>query len=88
LKDKKRIEAVDKLLGFLLSRADRMDYRNLLENGYRIDSGPIESSCKNVVQGRLKGCGMRWSRKGASAMLEVRCALMSDLWQNVIQKCA
>jgi hypothetical protein len=88
LKGRKKIEASDKLLGFLESRADRMDYKRLLEEDYRIDSGPIESSCKNVVQGRLKGCGMRWSRKGASAMLEVRCALMSDLWEDVIQKCA
>lgn len=88
LKDAKKIGAVDKLLGFLESRADRMDYKRLLEQGYRIDSGPIESSCKNVVQSRLKGCGMRWSRRGASAMLEVRCALKSDLWQDVIQKCA
>ena len=66
----------------------RMDYKRLLEQGYRIDSGSIESSCKNVVQGRLKGSGMRWNRRGASAMLEVRCALMSDLWQDVIEKCA
>jgi hypothetical protein len=88
LKDAKKIEAVDKLLEFLLSRVERMDYRSLLEEGYRIDSGPIESSCKNVVQMRLKGCGMRWSRKGACAMLEVRCSYMSDLWQDVIQKCA
>lgn len=87
-KSRKKIGAVDKLLWFLEPRADRMDYKRLLEQGYRIDSGPIESSCKNVVQGRLKGSGMRWSRKGASAMLEVRCALMSDLWQDVIQKCA
>jgi len=33
--------------------------------------------------------GLRgWSRKGAIAMLEVRCAYMSDIWQDVIQKCA
>lgn len=88
LKGHKKIEHVDKLLRYLLSRAQRMDYKWLLDEGYRIDSGPIESSCKNVVQCRLKGCGMRWSRKGASAMLEVRCALMSDLWEDVIQKCA
>jgi hypothetical protein len=88
LSDEHKVEAVGKLLGFLQARADRMEYQRLLQNGYRIDSGHIESSCKNVVQSRLKGCGMRWSRKGACAMLEVRCAYMSDIWQNVIQKCA
>jgi hypothetical protein len=88
LRDNDKVKAMDKLLGYLVSREDRMDYKRLLEHGYRIDSGPIESSCKNVVQGRMKGSGMRWSRAGASAMLEVRCALMSDLWLDVIQKCA
>jgi hypothetical protein len=88
LSDENRVEAADKLLGFLQSHADRMEYGRLLADGYRIDSGPIESSCKNVVQARLKGCGMRWSRKGAYAMLEVRCAYMSDIWRDVIQKCA
>ena len=77
-----------KLIKFLARRIDRIDYPMLLELGYRVDSGPIESSCKNVVQRRMKGSGMRWSRKGASAMLEVRCALYSDIWENVLEKCA
>jgi hypothetical protein len=51
-------------------------------------SGPIESSCKTVVQGHLKGPGMRWSRQGTTAMLEVRCALYSDIWENAIKNCA
>jgi len=72
----------------LARRRDRIDYPMLLEQGCRIDSGPIESSCKNVVQRRMKGSEMRWSRKGASAMQEVRCALYSDIWENVLEKCA
>ena len=88
LSDEQKAAAAGKLLGFLQARVDRMEYQRLLEDGYRIDSGPIESSCKNVVQARLKACGMRWSRIGACAMLEVRCAYMSDIWQDVIQKCA
>jgi len=80
--------ALDKLLGFLRRRQERMDYPQLLSGGYRVDSGPIESSCKNVVQTRMKGAGMRWSRPGASAMLELRCALLSDHWEDVIRKCA
>lgn len=77
-----------RLIKFLARRRDRIDYPMLLELGYRVDSGPIESSCKNVVQRRMKGSGMRWSRRGASAMLEVRCALYSDIWEDVANKCA
>jgi hypothetical protein len=86
--DEHKAAAVGKLLGFLLPRVERMNYPELLAQGYRIDSGPIESSCKNVVQARMKCVGMRWSRLGASAMLEVRCALLSDLWEDIIRKCA
>lgn len=83
-----KAESLLRLINFLARRKDRIDYPRLLELGYRVDSGPIESSCKNVVQRRMKGAGMRWSRKGASAMLEVRCALYSDIWEDVVKKCA
>jgi hypothetical protein len=83
-----KVQAVGKLLAFLQSRLDRMNYPELLSEGYRIDSGPIESSCKNVVQARMKCVGMRWSRCGAKAMLEVRCALLSDHWEAVMRNCA
>jgi hypothetical protein len=86
--DDNKVQAVDKLLGFLRSRSQRMNYPELLAEGYRIDSGPIESSCKNVVQARMKCVGMRWSRIGAKSMLEVRCALLSDYWEDLMRKCA
>ncbi len=88
IKSEPKAESLSKLINFISRRADRIDYPMLLELGYRVDSGPIESSCKNVVQRRMKGSGMRWSRKGASAMLEVRCALYSDIWEDVVKKCA
>ncbi|AQT67428.1 hypothetical protein STSP2_02855 [Anaerohalosphaera lusitana] len=81
-------EALSKLINFLSRRIERIDYPKLLAMGLRVDSGPIESSCKTVVQARLKSSGMRWSRQGASAMLEVRTALHSDLWEYAIKDCA
>lgn len=81
-------QALSTLIRFLKVRIDRIDYPALLREGYRVDSGPIESSCKAVVQSRMKCPGMRWSRPGASAMLEVRCALHSDIWENAIRNCA
>jgi len=88
LSDEHKSDAVRKLIAFLLPRIERMEYPRLLAEGYRIDSGPIESSCKNVVQARMKCVGMRWGRFGACAMLEVRCALLSDHWEDLMRKCA
>ena len=82
--DREQVQALTALIGYLAPRQDRMDYPTLLQAGYRVDSGPIESSCKSVVQARLKGPGMRWSRPGAIAMLELRAALASDLWDDLM----
>ena len=59
---------------YLRQHTKRMHYRTLREQGYHIGSGVIEAGCKNVVQGRFKAAGMRWSPAGAQAMLQVRTA--------------
>ena len=58
-----------RLLNYLQEHRGRMAYKSLKAKGYHIGSGVIEASCKNVVQGRMKRAGMRWSRPGAEAML-------------------
>jgi len=65
-------------LGYLREHTGRMRYQTLREQGYHIGSGVIEAGCKNVVQGRLKGVGMRWSSEGAQAMLQVRAGWCSS----------
>jgi len=66
-RDGQQVKALVELIGFIKPRIERIDYPALLEAGYRVDSGPIESACKNVVQARMKLAGMRWSRPGAVA---------------------
>ena len=83
-----QVSTLIKLINFIKPRIQKIDYPALIANGYRVDSGPIESACKNVVQARMKMAGMRWSRPGAVAMLEVRTALMSDLWEGTIKQIA
>lgn len=65
-------------LGYLREHRGRMRYQSLREQGYHIGSGVIEAGCKNVVQGRFKGVGMRWSSGGAQAMLQVRASWCSS----------
>ena len=53
--------------------------------GLQIGSGVVEGGCKNVVGGRLKQSGMRWTKDGADAILALRCCVLSgryeDFWQ-------
>ena len=55
-------------LKYLEARASRMAYKDLRAQGLPIGSGQIEGMNKLVIGGRLKQCGMRWSRDGASRM--------------------
>jgi len=87
-RDDEQIATLITLINFIKPRIRKIDYPTLLAAGYRVDSGPIESACKNVVQARMKMAGMRWSRPGAVAMLEIRTALMSDLWKKTIKQVA
>ena len=55
-----------------------MQYQSDQEQGFHLGSGVAEAACKQVVQTRLKGAGMRWSRAGAEAMLHLRAAVCSS----------
>lgn len=66
-------EVQRRLVGYLSKHQGRMRYQTFRGQGYHIGSGVAESGCKNVVQQRMKGAGMRWSQAGAEAQLQL-CA--------------
>ena len=71
----------------------RMDYRRYRDNGWFIGSGVVEAGCKRVVGQRLKQSGMFWTEAGATAILSLRCALLSAggwdyLWKQPLLKAA
>ena len=51
-----------------------------------VGSGVIEAGCRSVVGGRLKCSGMFWSVEGANAIIALRCAQLSnrfdDYWED------
>lgn len=67
---------------YVLTHAERMRYREFRESGAPIGSGTVESACKNVVGSRMKRGGMRWKPERAEGVLALRCALLSDRWQE------
>ena len=66
-----------KELAFLGEHVHRMRYKTFRAAGYHVGSGVMESSCRWVVQQRMKGAGMRWSADGAEKMLQLRTAWCS-----------
>jgi len=80
---KERPDALRLALGYLFRQRARMHYADFRAQGYPTGSGTVESGCKTVVQGRCCQSGMRWGREGLQAILSLRCALLSERWQEV-----
>jgi len=72
-----KAEAIGKVVKYLSNHKSYMKYDEYLSKGFPIGTGVVESSCKQVVKGRMEGAGMRWSMKGAEGMLLLRSILTS-----------
>jgi len=77
------VEVLSELIGYVRSNVDRMDYPSYRAKGLDIGSGPVESACKRLVGGRLKGPGMRWTVPGADAILALRIAWLNGQWSQL-----
>jgi hypothetical protein len=79
-------KSAQKQIAYFERNRSRMQYATFRQAGYFIGSGVVEAGCKTVVGQRLKQSGMLWSRRGASHLLAVRCALLSgwfdDFWKH------
>jgi len=74
-------EAHRELLVYFENQVHRMDYPRYRSRGWPIGSGPVEAACKQVVNQRLKGTGMRWSEPGADAVCHLRALFRSEKGQ-------
>lgn len=75
-------EEIRLLKQYLRTHGERMRYQEFREQGSPVGSGTVESACKNVVGSRMKRGGMRWKVERAEGVLALRCALLSDRWQE------
>ncbi len=57
---------------YFAGNATRMDYPRFVAQQLPIGSGAIESLCKNLVEERAKGAGMRWRAPGVQHIISLR----------------
>jgi hypothetical protein len=69
-------------LAYLKKRQAQMNYPAYQTQGWPIGSGSVESANKLVVEARLKGAGMHWSRSQVNPMLVLRNIVCSDRWSE------
>lgn len=80
-------------LEYLRRNQRRMDYLRYRQAGWFIGSGVVEAGCKRVIGQRLKQSGMFWTEAGATAVVSLRCALLSAggwdyLWSQPLLQAA
>ena len=76
-------ESVPNLKIYIENNRNRINYPIYRACGYFVGSGAIESTHKTILQQRLKRAGMRWSVKGAQALLTLRAKDESNRWADV-----
>jgi hypothetical protein len=59
-----------------------MRYADFRNQGLFVGSGVIEAGCKSIIGARLKQSGMEWTVKGANAIIALRCATLSDRFED------
>lgn len=63
------------------------NYGDRYRNGERISTGFVESTVNQVVSQRMvKKQQMRWSRKGAHLLLQVRTHVLDGEWRNTFER--
>jgi len=75
-----------KEIGYFEHNQNRMFYGTCRALGFFYGSGVVEAGCKTVIGGRCKGSGMLWSEAGATHVLELRCALYDNQFDQVWDK--
>lgn len=83
LKGKEAKAVQRQIAGYFKANESRMRYGEFKKKGYFIGSGVVESSCKHLVASRLKQAGMRWTKKGAQSILQLRLAELNQRWDHL-----
>jgi hypothetical protein len=73
---------VSENLAYLDKRLAQMQYPSFQAAGWPLGSGIVESANKLVVEARLKGAGMHWTRASVNPMLALRNAVCNDRWEQ------
>jgi len=77
-------EQIDKTIGYLSERTDKVNYGALKRGGYHIGSGGIESSNKFISNVRLKRSGAWWYPTSANNILKLRCAKYNGTFDRIM----
>jgi hypothetical protein len=71
-----------KATAYFQTNMERMRYQRFRDQGLFVGSGVVEAGCKTIIGRRLKQSGMRWTVRGANAIIALRCCDLSGRWEQ------
>lgn len=78
----RKAKTIRKLIAYFDNHTERMRYGDFEKRMLPIGSGAVESGIRRVVNLRLKGNGIFWTRKSAEGLLHLRSQLLSGRWND------
>ncbi len=73
-------KALHKAVTYLDNHRHMMRYDEYLRAGYPIATGVIEGACGSLVKDRTDRSGMKWTRRGVQAVLDLRALKRNGDW--------
>lgn len=75
-------KAVHEATTYFQANSERLRYAQFRSQALFVGSGVIEAGCKTAIGFRLKQSGMRWTVRGANAIIALRCLELSGRWEE------
>lgn len=75
-------ETLGTTIGYYQGNLPYMHYGSYLARGWPIGTGVVEGACGHLVKDRMERSGMRWTRAGAQAILDLRAVRTNDDWDD------
>jgi hypothetical protein len=73
-------QAVRRTVGYYQRNRPYMHYDDYLARGLPIGTGVVEGACGHLVKDRMEQSGMRWTKAGAQAVLDLRAVRINGHW--------
>jgi hypothetical protein len=82
LRNQRKIIQLKKLAGYVERNRHGIWYKEAREKGISIGAGSVDKAGDILICRRMKLRGMRWSRKGADAVLAIRILVCNGEWDE------